>query len=105
MPEEEFEMEEEIEEQIEEEKPKNERKMYKAVCSECGKDTEVPFEPDPNRPVYCKDCFMKKRRSRFRGSNRGFNRNYEKKRDKYWLKINQTFAANSFYFLFSKIRT
>jgi len=38
------------------------REMHKAVCSECGKETEVPFKPTEGRPVYCKDCFMKRRR-------------------------------------------
>ncbi len=42
-------------------KNNEERKMYKATCSECGADTEVPFEPDPSRPVFCRECFMKKR--------------------------------------------
>jgi len=35
------------------------RQMYPAVCAECGKDTEVPFEPREGRPVYCSDCFNK----------------------------------------------
>ena len=33
---------------------------YTAICANCGKNTRVPFKPDPNRPVYCKDCFAKK---------------------------------------------
>ncbi|MBO6203892.1 MAG: zinc-binding protein, partial [Selenomonas sp.] len=33
----------------------------KVVCAECGKETEVPFEPKNDRPVYCRDCFNKKR--------------------------------------------
>jgi len=32
---------------------------FKAQCSSCGKDTMVPFEPEPGRPVYCKDCIAK----------------------------------------------
>jgi CxxC-x17-CxxC domain-containing protein len=35
------------------------REMHKAVCSDCGKECEVPFKPSGDRPVYCKDCFMK----------------------------------------------
>lgn len=35
--------------------------MFSAVCANCGKKTTVPFKPDPNRPVYCKDCFAKNR--------------------------------------------
>ena len=39
------------------------RQMFPAVCAECGKDTEVPFEPREGRPVYCSDCFTKMRTS------------------------------------------
>jgi CxxC-x17-CxxC domain-containing protein len=35
------------------------RKTYAAKCSTCGKDTQVPFEPHTDRPVYCYDCFRK----------------------------------------------
>lgn len=34
-----------------------ERQMYPAVCASCGKQTEVPFQPRGDRPVYCSDCF------------------------------------------------
>lgn len=40
------------------------RQMFPAVCAECGKDTEVPFEPRLGRPVYCSDCYAKVRPSR-----------------------------------------
>ncbi|WP_031515989.1 zinc-ribbon domain containing protein [Desulfofalx alkaliphila] len=33
------------------------RQMYAVVCAQCGVETEVPFEPSGNRPVYCRDCF------------------------------------------------
>ena len=26
-------------------------------CDNCGKDTKVPFKPEPNRKVYCKVCW------------------------------------------------
>ena len=35
------------------------RQMFPAVCAECSKDTEVPFEPREGRPVYCSDCYRK----------------------------------------------
>ena len=41
------------------------RQMYPAVCSECGKDTEVPFQPTPGKPVYCRDCFQSRRTPRY----------------------------------------
>ena len=37
------------------------RQMFSTVCSECGKETEVPFEPRSGRPVYCRDCYSKTR--------------------------------------------
>jgi CxxC-x17-CxxC domain-containing protein len=33
------------------------RQMYAAVCAQCGKQTEVPFQPRGDKPVYCNDCF------------------------------------------------
>jgi len=42
------------------------REMFPVVCSECGKDTQVPFEPRSDRPVYCSDCYNKVRLSRQR---------------------------------------
>jgi len=35
--------------------------MHKAVCSECGKDCEVPFKPTGEKPIFCSDCFRNKR--------------------------------------------
>jgi len=36
------------------------REMHPAVCAQCNKDTEVPFLPTGDRPVYCSDCFSKR---------------------------------------------
>ncbi|MBC8276014.1 MAG: zinc-ribbon domain containing protein [Chloroflexi bacterium] len=33
------------------------RQMFPATCAQCGKDTEVPFEPREGRPVYCSNCY------------------------------------------------
>ena len=38
-----------------------EREMFQVVCASCGKDTEVPFQPRGDRPVYCRDCYDKVR--------------------------------------------
>ena len=35
------------------------RQMFPTVCAECGKDTEVPFEPRGDKPDYCSDCYRK----------------------------------------------
>ena len=37
------------------------REMFKAVCAECKKECEVPFRPSGDRPVYCKECFSKRK--------------------------------------------
>lgn len=45
-----------------------EGEKFKAVCAECGRDCEIPFEPKEGRPVKCDDCFKRGR------SRRGFDR-------------------------------
>ncbi len=30
-------------------------------CSECGKTTTVPFKPQEGKPVFCRDCYTKKK--------------------------------------------
>jgi CxxC-x17-CxxC domain-containing protein len=40
------------------------RQLFPAVCADCGKETQVPFEPSQGRPVYCSDCYRKVRGSR-----------------------------------------
>ena len=39
-------------------------KRKRHICAECGKETEVPFEPRNEKPVYCRDCFSKHRATR-----------------------------------------
>lgn len=36
------------------------RKMYKAICSKCKKECEVPFKPTEGREVLCRDCFNRR---------------------------------------------
>lgn len=33
----------------------------RTTCSQCGKDTTVPFRPTQGRPVLCRECFQGKR--------------------------------------------
>jgi CxxC-x17-CxxC domain-containing protein len=42
---------------------RGERQMFPAVCATCGAETQVPFQPRQDRPVYCSDCFAKTKRS------------------------------------------
>ena len=37
------------------------RPMFAIVCFQCGKDCEIPFKPAPGRPVYCPECFAKRK--------------------------------------------
>ncbi|MFH1367015.1 MAG: CxxC-x17-CxxC domain-containing protein [Patescibacteria group bacterium] len=46
------------------------RKMYQGnwTCAGCGAQiTELPFEPDGTRPVYCRDCHRQRRNNRTGG--------------------------------------
>lgn len=33
------------------------KQQYRVICSECGVETTVPFEPRNDRPVFCSDCY------------------------------------------------
>jgi CxxC-x17-CxxC domain-containing protein len=33
------------------------------TCTQCGKETTVPFKPTQGRPVYCRECFQQRRTS------------------------------------------
>jgi len=37
------------------------REMHKATCADCQKECEVPFKPSGDRPVYCRECFSKRK--------------------------------------------
>ena len=41
--------------------PRHERPLYEAICADCHKVCEVPFRPSEDRPVYCKQCFAKRK--------------------------------------------
>ncbi len=40
------------------------REMHDVVCDGCGQNTQVPFRPRGDRPVYCSDCFRSQSPSR-----------------------------------------
>jgi len=44
--------------------PSTRRQMFPATCAQCGRGTEVPFEPRQGRPVYCRACYSKFRTDR-----------------------------------------
>lgn len=39
---------------------RGDRQMFSAICSECGKECQVPFKPTGAKPVYCSECFEKR---------------------------------------------
>ena len=38
------------------------REMHDATCADCKKETQVPFKPTGDRPVYCRECYQKHKR-------------------------------------------
>ncbi len=38
------------------------REMHAAICAECGSQTQVPFVPRTDKPIYCSACYDKVRR-------------------------------------------
>lgn len=49
-----------------------ERTLYKVICADCHNECEIPFKPSGDRPVYCKNCFAKRKQGGngfFKGNN------------------------------------
>jgi CxxC-x17-CxxC domain-containing protein len=44
------------------------------ICSGCGQQTTVPFEPRGDRPVYCQNCFQARKSGGSGGDRRSYNR-------------------------------
>ena len=38
-----------------------ERVVTSTICSQCGKETTVPFKLTQGRPVYCRECYQHRR--------------------------------------------
>jgi CxxC-x17-CxxC domain-containing protein len=43
------------------------REMHTVACADCGTETQVPFLPVANRPVYCRGCYPSHRPARVAG--------------------------------------
>lgn len=41
---------------------------FPAVCSQCGAETTVPFQPSGNRPIYCINCYRARKNGAGGGS-------------------------------------
>lgn len=60
-----------------------EGELFEATCDICGKETYVPFEPDPERWVGCKECLKKIRQGEIEPPSKGENEGKkESKKDK-----------------------
>jgi CxxC-x17-CxxC domain-containing protein len=51
-----------------------ERTMTTVTCANCGKETQVPFVPRGDKPVYCSDCYNTVGAGANRGGGGGRNR-------------------------------
>jgi CxxC-x17-CxxC domain-containing protein len=60
-----------------------ERQMYPAVCAQCGKATQVPFQPRGDRPVYCSDCYRARQGGNSYDGSSGGSRSRSGRR--YWI--------------------
>jgi CxxC-x17-CxxC domain-containing protein len=49
-------------------KPFHQAEVHNALCSDCGSPCEVPFKPDPHRPVFCLTCWKKRKGGRSRNA-------------------------------------
>jgi len=75
---------EEVHRRLAEEEPRQARarlRMHATVCSDCGKECEVPFMPDPGRPVFCRECWSKRRGPRRRREH------WEQLEREYWERL------------------
>ncbi len=48
----------------------DQQKLYSAICSLCGKETKVIFEPVEGRKIYCKSCLKKIKNAELEKNNR-----------------------------------
>mgnify|MGYP003525243120 CR=1 FL=1 len=39
------------------------KELFSTVCAKCGKEAKVPFQPSNDRPVYCSECFEKRKKA------------------------------------------
>lgn len=40
---------------------RRERLKFKAICADCQKECELPFKPSGDRPVYCHECYGRRK--------------------------------------------
>jgi CxxC-x17-CxxC domain-containing protein len=69
------------------------KKMFDAVCSQCGSDCQVPFKPTQGKDVLCSDCFGGKEKGGdlkiFDKPSKGNRNEYEKQFEALNVKLNK----------------
>jgi CxxC-x17-CxxC domain-containing protein len=56
------------------------REMFTAICANCGREAQVPFQPRDDRPVYCSDCYQPRATSGGRSGGRSSDRGGRRER-------------------------
>lgn len=56
------------------------REMFTAICANCGREAQVPFQPRDDRPVYCSDCYQPRATSGGRSGGRSNDRGGRRER-------------------------
>lgn len=51
-----------------------EKTYTRATCAQCSKECEIPFKPRGDRPVYCSECFSRRKKGALFNANRRDNR-------------------------------
>jgi len=52
--------------------------LHDVVCDKCGKETQVPFKPTGDKPVFCRDCYDKQGGDSSSGRDRGPRGNFNR---------------------------
>ena len=70
-----------------------EKRMYDAVCDECGDNCEVPFKPTAGKPIYCSQCFGGKDKRSDRKSGGGNEEQFKEQFDAINAKLDKILNA------------
>ncbi len=69
------------------------KEMFSAVCDDCGKDCQVPFNPSSDKPIYCSKCFENRGNTHDGNSSGGGNNKQSEQLELIIRKLDQVIAA------------
>lgn len=69
------------------------KEMFSAVCDDCGKDCQVPFNPSSDKPIYCSKCFEKRGNTHDRENSGGSSNKQSEQLDLIMAKLDQVIKA------------